>query len=394
MSPSNVLIAGGGTMGLVQALALGRAGVDVTILDPGHEPPTMSRALVLDWSMMDGLHELGLLDDMVAMGLVQTSWSLHVLRTGETLTFDLTSLAEDVERPFNLTVSTERMVALLLARVEELPNVRIEWRSSITGIEQDDDGCTVTAHGPDGPRDYRCGWIVGADGLRSQVRRLMGQGFPGMTWPERFVVVNLRFDFASTGVDQAASHIDPHRGALIAQIDGTGLWQYLYAENERLPEATLEERMRSRFADALPEGAEPHIESWSSGRMHQRFVDSFRRGRVILVGDAAHVTAPTSGYAAAAAFFDVLAASEVLAAMAHGEGDASALERYAVDRRRVFTEIAGPVASETKTLVFDGLAPHQIELELRRYRAACSSRQETRDFLLHARELRSPSLVG
>jgi 3-(3-hydroxy-phenyl)propionate hydroxylase/6-hydroxy-3-succinoylpyridine 3-monooxygenase len=393
MKNNEVLIVGGGPLGLLHALGLAQSGVDVTVLEPGSEQQPMTRALVFNWAMMAGLDRLGLLDEMLAVGVVQTSWSLNVLRTGERIVFDLAALADDVEHPFTVNMAQRQFIEILLRRLKAMPNVTIAWDTKAVRLEQDRAGCTVTAAGPDGEAVYRVGYVVGADGSRSIVRRQLGLAFPGMTWPERFVATNLRFDFSQLGVAQAATHIDSEYGALIAQIDRSGLWRYLYAENMRLPEAGIAQRMTAVFDAVLPGGADPQVESWAAHRMHQRVADTFRVGRVLLVGDAAHVTAPTSGFGLVGAFFDVLAATEVVGALARGETEEAALDNYAIDRRRVFTEITTPICVETKMLVFNGAEAGRLERELASYRAAASSRSAMRNFLLLAVELESESLL-
>ncbi|MDA3635152.1 MULTISPECIES: FAD-dependent oxidoreductase [Rhodococcus] len=394
MSTNSVLIVGGGPLGLLQALGLAQIGVEVTVLAPGPERQPVTRTLVFNWSMMAGLDHLGILDEMMAVGVVQHAVSLNVLRTGERIVFDLSALSADVEHAFTLNMEQGQFVDILLTHLAASSAVTIEWDTRIVSLDQGKDGCTVVAAGVDGEITRRVGWVVGADGTRSVVRRQLGLGFPGLTWPERFVAVNLRFDFSTMGIKEAATHIDPDRGALIAQIDRTGLWSYLYAENERLPEESIEARMQAVFADVLPDGADPRVESWVAHRMHQRVADTFRVGRVLLVGGAAHVTAPTSGFGLVGSFFDVLAATEVLGAMASGEADEVVLDRYADDRRRVFTEITSPISSDTKMLIFNGSETGRLERELTRYRAAAASRASVQEFLLLAGELASPSLLA
>ncbi len=266
MSTNSVLIVGGGPLGLLQALGLAQIGVEVTVLAPGPERQPVTRTLVFNWSMMAGLDHLGILDEMMAVGVVQHAVSLNVLRTGERIVFDLSALSADVEHAFTLNMEQGQFVDILLTHLAASSAVTIEWDTRIVSLDQGKDGCTVVAAGVDGEITRRVGWVVGADGTRSVVRRQLGLGFPGLTWPERFVAVNLRFDFSTMGIKEAATHIDPDRGALIAQIDRTGLWSYLYAENERLPEESIEARMQAVFADVLPDGAIPaSSHGWPTG---------------------------------------------------------------------------------------------------------------------------------
>ncbi len=384
---------GGGPHGLLHALALARAHIDVTLLDVRRPTPTATpRAMTFHWSMMKGLDELGILDDALARGLVHRIWSLNVLDGGERMFFDLDVLADDVEYPFTLHLPQESLSEIVVGRLQEMSNVHLAWDTRLTGLDQDDRGVTVRAASPDGDQVFRGGWVVGADGPKSAVRRAVGLGLPGITWPERFVAANVRYDFAALGYEVSAIQLDQRDGALVAQIDATGLWRYTYAENVTLPEETVGERMREVFGRVLPTGDEPEVQAWAAHRMHQRVADTFRVGRVLLLGDAAHVTNPTSGYGLAGGFFDSVSLVEALSAVVHDGASDEIVDRYSVVRRRVFTEITSPVSSDSKQLLWNSDGPGRLEAELERLRRATSTRDRQRQYLIVGCGLESPSL--
>ena len=393
MSTAGVIVVGGGPHGLLHALALAQAGIDVTVLEARQASITGSpRAMTFHWSIMHGLAELGILDEAVSRGMTHRIWSLHVLATGERMTFDLDVLANDVEHPFTLHLPQEQLGDIVLARLAALPNVELAWGTRVQRLTQDSTGVTITATSPDGEREYRSAWVVGADGQKSAVRRSVGLGLPGITWPERFVATNVRFDFDSLGYEVSALQLDPTDGALVAQIDSTGLWRYTYAENLNLPEETVADRMPGIFRRVLPEGAEPEVQAWAAHRMHQRVAETFRVGRVLLIGDAAHVTNPTSGYGLAGGFFDSVSLVEALAAVIHHGASHEILDRYSEVRRRVFTELASPVSSESKQLLWNSEDPGRLEEEVERFRRITSTRARQRQYLLVARGLESAPL--
>lgn len=393
VAQDSVIVVGGGPHGLLHALALARVGVDVTLLEARPPRPTNSpRAMTFHWSIMRGLDELGVLDEALRRGLIHRTWSINVLGTGERMQIDLGVLADDIEHPFTLHLPQDELADIVTTALLAEPRVTVAWDTRVTGLRQDADGVTVDVEADGAVREYRAAWVVGADGATSSVRRATGLGLPGITWPERFVAVNVRHDFAAQGYDVSAVQLDARDGALVAQIDRDGLWRYTYAENLHLPEESLRERMDEMFRRVLPGGEVPEVETWAAHRMHQRVANTFRVGRVLLLADAAHVTAPTSGYGLAGGFFDSVTLVEALAEVVLHGADHEILDRYSEVRRKVFTGLASPVSSESKQLLWNADGPGRLEEEVERFRWITSSPDRQRQYLLVGRRLESPPL--
>lgn len=194
--------------------------------------------------------------------------------------------------------------------------------------------------------------MIGADGARSVVRRSLGLDFDGVTWPERFVATNIRYDFRAHGFDDGNFVADQRMGAVVAILSRDGLWRCTYQEAASLPAETIPERMASFFAAFLPGPKDFELVEWSPYRMNQRSASRYRAGRVLLAGNAAHATNPTGGLGLTSGLFDSQALCGALAAVIHGETDDAVLDRYDEVRRRAFLEIASPAATAYKRLVF------------------------------------------
>jgi 3-(3-hydroxy-phenyl)propionate hydroxylase len=393
MTTHDVTVVGGGPMGLVTALALAQAGVGVTVLESATTVIRAPRAMLFDWSMMAELDRLGLLTAARSAGMPQRGWTLKVARTGEELVFDMSVLDDEVEHPFNLHLGQDQLSEIVLAGLSGMSNVNIEWGTTAKSLRQDEHGCTVTAVGPAGEREYRSSWVVAADGAHSVVRRQLGLAFPGMTWPERFVATNLDLDLSTLGYPPSVALVHPTHGALIAKFGEPGPWRYTYAENLALPEESLTERMSELFRTVLPDGVDPQVSAWAAFRMHERVADRFRIGRTLLLGDSAHVTNPSSGYGLAGGFFDSVALVEALAAVIHGDVSDDVLDLYSEVRRRVFMEISSPVSSERKQLIFESDDPVSLEADLQQYRTITGDRDVMRRYLMMGRQLQSQSLL-
>jgi 3-(3-hydroxy-phenyl)propionate hydroxylase/6-hydroxy-3-succinoylpyridine 3-monooxygenase len=379
MDNESVVVVGAGSVGLTVALGLAQAGISVRVLEAAETVVTAPRDMVYDWSVLDGLSQLGILDDCERAGLRVDQWGYRLLKTGETIRFSLSAIADEIRYPFNLHLEQSAMTRIMLSHLARYPDVTVEWGTKVTEVVQDSSGVTVIAEGPDDTRTWRAGWVVGADGSRSIVRRQQGLAFAGMTWPERFVATDLRFDFAALGFEKAGYQIDPVYGAVVSKVDQTGLWRYTHAESRTLPEDSLDKRVRSVLDAVLPDGADPLIGKSYPYRIHQRSAERFRVGRALLVGDAAHLTNPASGLGMTSGLFDAYALTEALAAVIHHERGDDVLDRYSQVRRDNFWEFTSPASTEAKELVFpfgdDAMQAESIQ-EIREIAADPDARRE------------------
>jgi 2-polyprenyl-6-methoxyphenol hydroxylase-like FAD-dependent oxidoreductase len=178
---------------------------------------------------------------------------------------------------------------------------------------------------------------------------LLSLAFDGHTWPERFVATNVEYDFERYGFEPANMIADPVNWAVVARLGRENLWRVTYAEDAALPEETIEQRIRERYALLLPDPAAPYrIAAFSPYRVHERCAASFRIARILLAGDAAHVCNPCGGMGLTGGVIDAAALIEVLAAVCTGRAPESVLDFYASERRRVFLEVSSPVATDFK----------------------------------------------
>ncbi|WP_405606373.1 FAD-dependent oxidoreductase [Streptomyces sp. NBC_00076] len=388
MQDAQVVVAGAGPVGLLTALGLARAGLDVTVLEAASGIEPRPYDMVYHWAVLPGLEDLGLLEELCQAGVVAHTRSFVVPSTGERLVLDLRSLTDEVEHPFELLVPSHVLARIVVDRLARHPRVRFEWGTRLTDVWQDSHGVTVTADTPHGVSTLRAAWLVGADGAHSQVRRSLGMGFPGVTWPKRFVAADIRFDLAGLGMSPSSWQLDLDNGALIGLADDTGLWRYTFAESRLLPEETIADRMSAVFKAVLPHGADPLLESWAASRVHERAAESFRSGRVVLAGDAAHVTNPSRGFGLACGVFEALALARLLASVVHGDAEHTVLDQYAEDRRKVFEESVSPLSAQAMRLLFLTESPEQFAEGVEHCRRMAADPHLLRGHLLESLELR------
>jgi len=348
----DVLVVGGGPVGMVTALGLARAGVSVRLIEAQPSLNESPRAAVYHWSVLDGLARIGLIDDLEGMALKSDRYTYIVRNSGERICFSMRALRNHTARPYNLHLGQHRLVELVLRRLEARANASVGLDRALVGLVQDSQGVTATARGSSGFEEIRAKWVVGADGAGSTVRKLLNLSFDGITWPERFIATNLKFDFARYGFKNATFLVDSQFGSVIVPLNDSGSWRCTYMERSELPEERFLERIPAAYRELLP-GNDPYtLEQASPYRMHQRSAPHYRVGRVVLAGDAAHSTNPTGGLGLTSGLFDSYLLQEVLAAIVLDGADDDLLTRYSDVRRDVFVNRASPQAVANKNLIF------------------------------------------
>src|SRR4051794_18743829 len=109
MESDSVIVVGAGPVGLVTALGLAQAGVAVQVLDAAQGMATDAREPIYHWSTLPGLDRLGVLQDCIAAGLRNDTWSFRVPRTGERIAFCLDTVADEIAYPFNVHLRQSSM---------------------------------------------------------------------------------------------------------------------------------------------------------------------------------------------------------------------------------------------------------------------------------------------
>ena len=350
---SEVIIVGAGPVGLLTALGLARQGVEVTVLDSEPQVVRSPRAAVYFHTTISILKKLGLADEAHAIGLSSTEFAMHWLETGEVMRSDMRDALEPgQEFDHNLHFGQHILAELVIAHLDRLPNARVLWNHAVKALAQDERGVRLAADTDEGEVRFSAHWIIGADGARSTVRQLAGLPFEGMTWPDRFVATNIDYPFLDFGFGYANMVVDPDNWAVIGRLGRENLWRLTYGEDAGLDEQSILERLPERFAAILPDPSVPYrIDNFSPYRVHQRCAPSFRVGRVLLAGDAAHACNPCGGLGLTGGVIDADALSDTLGAVIGGRAGESVLDFYAAERRRVFLEVTSPMSANFKRLL-------------------------------------------
>jgi 2-polyprenyl-6-methoxyphenol hydroxylase-like FAD-dependent oxidoreductase len=366
----DVLIVGAGPVGVFSALALAQTGAKVTLIEAGADIMNSPRNGVLLPTSILIFQELGILPEVDALGVTGRSLAVHVPGYGEKFVLQYPEMFGPVlDR--QLHVGQHLFTAVGLEHAKRA-GVNVLFDTALVALRQTDDHAIAEVETNGTRRELRANWLIGADGGGSTVRKLMDVTFDGFTWPNRFVANNIYCDFDKYGYEPANFICDPVYGGVVALLSKDGLWRVTYQEDASLPVETFMERLPERFDHIIPKGASYTIDSSSPYALNQRAASSLREGRILLAGDAAHVTNPNGGMGMTGGIWDAMILSDVLGAVIRGEADEAILDAYSKERLRVFWDVASASAVENKKMQ-ERSDPAEREADLAGFRALAAN---------------------
>ncbi len=336
---TDVLIVGAGPTGLMLADELALAGVRAVVVDRDLQRSRQTKALNLQPRSAEILDWRGWLDPMLELAFTK-------LTGGHYAGIPLDYSALDSRFAYQIGIvqaDVERTLEAVLAGYGGAPRRGHELVAIEAGISPDDDGVValLTADGD----EYRCAarYLVGADGGRSTVRKLVGVPFPGRDGRYTAVVCDITLARKPAGVAEswAMPEFDPTRTNFVFLLPlRDGLYRFLFGSGRdrhvgRDDEITREEVQRALLGGFGPDIELGELRSGSRFTDATRQVESYRSGRVFLAGDAAHIHSPLGGQGMGLGLQDSFNLGWKLAAAVHGWAPPGLLDSYHGERHPV-----------------------------------------------------------
>jgi 2-polyprenyl-6-methoxyphenol hydroxylase-like FAD-dependent oxidoreductase len=349
-----ILIVGAGPTGLILALWLNRLGVAIRIVDKAPAPGTTSRALGVHARTLEFYRQLGLAEALVDNGLEFAAANLWV-RGEKAARAVFGEMGKDLSPfPYILIYPQDEHERLLIGHLADR-GVEVERGTELVHIEARDDRVVARLRRPDGSEEVcEASYLAGCDGAHSAVREALQVGFPGGTYAHVFYVadvaasgpqINHELHVALDDADFLA--VFPMKGEGRARLIGT-VRREIEDRREALAWEDVSETVLARLRLTVQQ-----VNWFSTYRVHHRVAGNFRRGRVFLAGDAAHIHSPVGAQGMNTGIADAVNLAWKLAAVLQGRATPALLDSYEPERMafarrlvattdRAFTAVTSP----------------------------------------------------
>ncbi len=378
-----IIVVGAGPVGLTAALALIRRGIPVTLLAAEPELVMELRGSTFHPPTLDLLDEFGIVPRMIEVGLKAPTWQFRDRETGPVATFDLSLLAGDTNHPYRVQCEQWKLMRFVEEDLRK-EGADLRFAHEVTEVRQDGNSATVTAQTPSGRVEVTGRYVLAADGARSAVRRSLGVEFEGFTYAELFWIASTDYPFEKVLTDIAyVNYIaDPLEWLVLLRVPG--LWRVLVPAPENSDKDSLlsNEHLQSMLQRVVPRSEPYNIAHRSIYHVHQRVAKSFRHGRVLLAGDAAHVNNPLGGMGMNGGIQDAFNLADKFKRIYAGADD-RLLDRYNRQRRTVAIEAVQQQTHRNQQIISER-DPETRKRSLDALRNIASDKKSAREYVLRS----------
>jgi 3-(3-hydroxy-phenyl)propionate hydroxylase len=288
-----VVIVGAGPVGLAAAIDLAQRGMKAVLVDNDDVLSNGSRAICFAKRTLEIFDRLGCGDSIVEKGV---SWNVGKVFLQDELIYTFNLLPETGHaRPAFINLQQYYVEGYLAERAMRLDGLQVRWKNNVVGITQRDDHVELEVETPDGVYPLRARYVIAADGARSPLRSMLGLDSKGRTFKDRFLIADVKMK-ASFPTERWFWFDPPfHRNqSVLLHRQPDDVWRIDFQlgwDADPVAE-TAPERVIPRVKALLGEDAEFDLEWVSVYTFSCRRMDSFRHGRVLFAGDAAHGVSP------------------------------------------------------------------------------------------------------
>ena len=331
-----VAIVGGGIAGLASALGLASHGIRSVVLEADDSVCVGSRAICISRRSLEIIARFGALEAFLAKGLPWTGGRSYY-GNAEVLHFRMPH-DENQRLPPMLNIQQFYVEQFLLDAAHRSGLVDVRWQSRVEQIDLQEEGATLQVETPLGGYALSADWLLGCDGARSAVRTASGLKFQGTTYEGRYVIVDIALK--SERPTERLAWFDPpsNPGSTILmhrQPDDVWRIDYQLRDDEDPDEAVRPESVIPRVENHLKMIGER--DDWapiwiSLYKANALTLDTYRKGRVLLAGDAAHLVPIFGVRGANSTFEDADNLSWKLALVVKGAAGEALLDSYSAER--------------------------------------------------------------
>ena len=333
---NRVLIIGAGPVGLVSAVRLASMGIACVVFEASSALPQDLRASTFHPPTLDMLEPYGITDQLLEAGRICPSWQVRIHETHEKAEFDLSLISGETNHPYRLQCEQSKLCKFLEAAAIKSDLIELRYNSKLVDIEQHADHVTaIVAHAGD-TQKIEGRILIGADGAKSQVRKLLGFAFEGVTYPETTILATTTFPFHDHLPGLSNVNYVWTEGGTFSLLRLPNLWRCsLYRDpDESVEDATQPDAVQKKMQRIVAHDADYDVLDLRVYRVHMRIVDTYASGRVALAGDAAHVNSPSGGMGMNGGIHDAFALTDEIQNIWDG-APLSRLQAYSDKRRPI-----------------------------------------------------------
>jgi 3-(3-hydroxy-phenyl)propionate hydroxylase len=328
-----VIVAGAGPVGLTAAIDLALRGIDVLVLDEDDTVSVGSRAICWSKRTLEILDRLGCAEKLVQKGVC---WNVGRVFFREQQIYQFDLLPEPGHhRPAFINLQQYYVEQFLVERAAELPGVDLRWRHRVVAVTPQPDRIALTVSTPDGEYGVQGDWLIVADGAKSQIRGMLGLESEGQVFHDRFLIADIHMtsDFPAERWFWFDPPFHRHQSALLhRQADDVWRVDFQLGWEADPDEEKKPEKILPRLHAMLGDDARFEIE-WASVYTFQcRRLRSFRCGRALFAGDAAHLVSPFGARGANSGIQDVDNLAWKLELVLSGQAPERLLDSYDSER--------------------------------------------------------------
>jgi 3-(3-hydroxy-phenyl)propionate hydroxylase len=335
-----ILIAGGGPVGVITALALARQGLPVQVFEAEAKVNDMPRAATTHAATLEMLAGLGMVDEVIERGLVEPLFRIWDGPSNQMIAeFDFGILKNETPYPFAVQCEQHKLAGMAIERLKKYPHAKVEFSARVMSLSQSADSVEIEVETPDGKRKVAGSYLIGCEGGRSTVRKALDIAFEGYTHPERFMILTMTDNIGLRYPGCTRNYIsDPAAWFSVFKVSGDKLGPLWRVLSSTRPDQTDDELMNPdaterRLQGFMPQDGKYDVVHRNLYNVHQRVAASFRKGRVFLAGDAAHVNNPLGGLGLNFGIHDAVELSDLMGRVIRGEAREDIFNEYDLHRR-------------------------------------------------------------
>lgn len=340
-----ILVVGAGPTGLALACFLANQDIPVDVVDRAHGPSEGARALGVQARTLELLHGLGVSAQLVQRGVELTGiearahdqiiWTADLAETNKSQTRYPNALA--LPQAFAEQILTRRFAEL---------GGEVRWHTALAALDESRDGVRVELTSRDRSTPHHYKWVVGCDGAQSHVRQLLGVDFPVQPGKESWwLVVDARCSQPEADLPQMTLYFNARLPIAILPLPQTGHCRLLiprvaelqdHPDEPTMPLAAVRRILSERYGDSF---SIDEILWQKAFAIRSRLAEHYRRGRIFLAGDAAHLHSPIGGQGMNTGIQDAANLAWKLGLVTRGAADQTILDTYEEERRPVAQEL-------------------------------------------------------